>query len=143
LWGGWYVTGKVPAGHLGNTLILDSEKHPITPVLSPKVALTGNSDPVALLVFGHQMRVMNLLAHPDKPGELADALLFTDEAPLPGPICGDSGFAEKFTAQGPRDHLGRSLREFDLTTHLMRFRCSYMIYSDAFDALPAPVKESV
>jgi hypothetical protein len=143
LWGGWYVTGKTPAGHLGNTLIVDSEKRAIAPVLNSKVALTTTSDPVALLVFGHQMRVMNLLADPEKSNELADALLFADEAPLPGPVQGDSGFAEKFTAQGPRDHLGRSLREFDLKTHLMRFRCSYMIYSDAFDALPPATKDVV
>lgn len=143
LWGGWYVTGMTPSGHLGNMLILDSEKHPITPVLNSKVALTTTSDPVALLVFGHQMRVWNLLAHPDKPEELADALLFADESPLPGPVHGDSGFAEKFAGQGPRDHSGRSLREFDLQTHLMRFRCSYIIYSEAFDALPAATKDAV
>lgn len=136
LWGGWYVTGKTPAGHLGNTLIIDSEKHTISPVLNRKVALTTTSDPVALLVFGHQIRVMNLLAHPDDPNELADALLFVDEAPLPGPVHGDSDFAANFAAKGP-------LREFDLKTHLMRFRCSYMIYSDTFDALPAATKDAV
>ena len=66
-----------------------------------------------------------------------------DEAPLPGPIQGSSGFAEKFSAGGPRDRLGRSLRQFDLERRLMRYPCSYMIYSDAFDALPAATKDAV
>ncbi len=41
--------------------------------------------------------------------EIVDYLLFVDEAPLPGPIRGDSGFAAAFEAQGPRDRRGRSL----------------------------------
>ena len=61
--------------------------------------------------------------------ELVDYLLFIDEAPLPGPVHGTSGFAEKFAAQGPRDSHGRSLRELDLRTRLFRYPCSYMIYS--------------
>ena len=86
---------------------------------------------------------MNLLAHPDNADELADALLFADEPPLPSPIRGSSGFAEKFSSAGPRDHKGRSLRDFDLERRLMRYPCSYMIYSEAFDALPSGVKEAV
>ena len=41
-----------------------------------------------------------------------------------------------FEARGPSDRHGRSLREFDLTNRLFRYPCSYMIYTDAFDALP-------
>ena len=38
---------------------------------------------------------------------------------------------------------GRSLREFDLQTRLFRYRLSYMIYSDLFDALPRPIRDRV
>jgi len=75
--------------------------------------------------------------------DLADYMLFVDEARLASRVAGTSGFAETFAATGPRDHLGRSLREFDLEHRLMRFPCSYMIYSEAFDALPAAAKEGV
>ncbi len=54
-----------------------------------------------------------------------------------------SGFAEKFEARGPRDSQGRSLRDLDLNTRLLRYPCSYMIYGDAFDALPATAKSAI
>ena len=38
---------------------------------------------------------------------------------------------------------GRSLRDFDLQTRLFRYPCSYLIYSEAFDALPEPAKTYV
>lgn len=44
---------------------------------------------------------------------------------------------------GPRDSKGRSLRDLDLTRRLMRYPCSYMIYTDAFDRLPAAAKALV
>ena len=75
--------------------------------------------------------------------ELVDYLLFIDEAPLPGPVHGASGFAGTFATQGPRDSTGRSLRDFDLKTRLFRYPCSYMIYSPAFDHLPALAKQAV
>jgi hypothetical protein len=75
--------------------------------------------------------------------QLVDYLLFVDEAPLAGPVQGSSKFAAVFAAAGPRDARGRSLRQLDLSGRLMRYPCSYMIYTDAFDALPADVKEAV
>jgi hypothetical protein len=75
--------------------------------------------------------------------ELVRYLLFADEAPLDGPIAGTSDFAREFAARGPRDAAGRSLRDFDLRRRLFRYPCSYLIYSDAFDALPGPAKEYV
>ena len=41
-------------------------------------------------------------------------LLFTEEAHLSEAVAGTSGFQEEFPKTGPRDHLGRSLRDFDL-----------------------------
>jgi hypothetical protein len=77
----------------------------------------------------------------------ADALvaymLFTDEAPLEGPIAGASGFAEEFARQGPKDRQGRSLRQFDLTRRIFRYPCSYLIYSEAFDSLPDAARDRI
>jgi hypothetical protein len=75
--------------------------------------------------------------------ELVDYMLFIDEAPLPRKVQGGSGFAEKFAAAGPRDSKGRSLRDLDLEKRLLKYPCSYMIYSQAFDALPARAKSAV
>jgi hypothetical protein len=48
-----------------------------------------------------------------------------------------------FAARGPRDSRGRSLRDLDLRTRLMRYPCSYLIYSEPFDALPPAAKQAV
>jgi hypothetical protein len=61
---------------------------------------------------------------------------FIDEAKLTDRVTGASGFAERFSSIGPRDK-GRSLRELDLNRRLMKYPCSYLIHSPAFDALPA------
>jgi len=123
----------------------------------------ATSDVVALLVLAHETQLTNLIARagwearvaeaepsPDAAArvreaanELADALLFLDEAPLPGPVRGASGFAEWFAAQGPRDPMGRSLRDLDLRTRLLRYPLSYLIYGDAFNALPASARTAV
>jgi hypothetical protein len=67
-------------------------------------------------------------------------MLFADEKPLPSKVEGTSGFAEKFSSEGPKDSQGRSLRQFDLERRLMKCPCSYMIYSSPFDALPDDLK---
>jgi hypothetical protein len=126
--------------------------------------LTPHSDVVAHMVLNHQTRMVNLLtrlgwqsriaAHGAKGGalpphvrdtahEFVDYMLFVDEAPLPSPVRGTSSFAKDFPSKGPRDSKGRSLRDLDLTRRLLRYPCSYMIYADAFDALPAAAKALV
>jgi len=67
---------------------------------------------------------------------LLRAMLFVGEAPLSGPVRGTSGYAAEFASWGPRDGRGRSLRDLDLETRLFRYPLSFLIYSDAFDALP-------
>ena len=80
----------------------------------------------------------------EKPAEeLVRYLIFLNEAPLEGQVRGTSGFAEEFAARGPRDPQGRSLRDFDLRTRIFKYPCSYLIYNEAFDALPSPAKEYV
>jgi len=74
---------------------------------------------------------------------LVKYMLFVDEAKLTAPVQGSSSFAKDFSALGPRDGKGRSLRDFDLKTRLFKYPCSYQIYSEAFVALPDPVKNRI
>jgi hypothetical protein len=74
---------------------------------------------------------------------LVKYLLFSGEAKLTDRVAGTSDFAREFTARGPRDGRGRSLRELDLERRLFKYPCSYLIYSRSFDALPAPVHDYV
>jgi hypothetical protein len=175
-WGGWYVNGRHgPMAHLGNAVLADRDRPDamMTNETLNAVSLkerfdsgnypTPHSDIVALLVFDHQMRMMNLLTRtgwdarvalgqkrPDlaelmarAASDVVDYMLFVDEVPLVGPISGASGFAQTFAAGGPSDRHGRSLRQLDLSARLMRYPCSYMIYSDAFDLLPAEARGAI
>jgi hypothetical protein len=75
--------------------------------------------------------------------EVVDYLLFVNEPRLAAPVRGLSGFAERFEASGPLDRQGRSLRQLDLQTRLLRYPCSYLVYSEAFDALPSDAKAAI
>jgi hypothetical protein len=145
--------------------LLTAPKAIAAPTLHGKFDLAGYltpySDIAALMVLDHQLRMMNLLARmtwetraaearPDAKTlidavarEVVDYMLFVDEAPLPARVEGSSGFAKRFSARGPRDSRERSLYQLDLTTRLMRYPCSYMIYSDAFDRLPAAARDAI
>lgn len=70
-------------------------------------------------------------------------MLFVEEAPLKGQIKGSSTFAADFAKLGPRDERGRSLRDFDLKTRMFRYPLSYLIYSQSFDEIPAPLREEI
>ena len=74
---------------------------------------------------------------------LVQALLFSGAAELTAPVIGTAGFEEQFSARGPKDTQGRSLYQLDLTKRLLRHPCSYLIYSEAFDALPAEARAQV
>jgi hypothetical protein len=75
--------------------------------------------------------------------QLVQYLLFANEAPLETPAEGNTAFAKDFAARGPFDSKGRSLRQFDLRTRIFKYPCSYLIYSEGFDALPEFDKEYV
>ena len=74
---------------------------------------------------------------------LVQYLLFSGETKLTEPVRGTSGFTEEFAQRGPRDQQGRSLRQFDLTTRMFKYPCSYLIYSKYFAVLPTQVKDYV
>ncbi len=170
-WGGWFVTGSHRvARHMGNAIATDPSD--LAGMVKPETIhvssldgrfdmtgyLSPHSDIVALMVLEHQAQMLNLItrlgwearvgAEAQRPlasavDDLVDYLLFIDESPLPGPISGPSTFAAGFSASGPRDGKGRSLRELDLTRRLLKYRCSYLIYSEPFDGLPADAKAAV
>jgi hypothetical protein len=74
---------------------------------------------------------------------LVDEMLFVGDPGLKDKLTGNSGFDRWFQARGPRDRRGRSLRELDLSTRLFKYPCSFLIYSDAFDALPAYARDYI
>ncbi len=72
---------------------------------------------------------------------LVKYMLFNKEAPLTAPLDGTSKFADEFAARGPKDRRGRSLRDLDCHKRLLRYPCSYLIYSESFNALPPEAKQ--
>jgi len=171
-WGGWYVTGDIGSLiHMGNVPVSATSTPARAAAraltsLDATVDMAGfpahTSDVVALMVLDHQAHMMNLitrtgwearLAQNGDPKQIArveeaavdfvDYLLFVYEAPLTSRVRGTSGFAGKFAALGPADAQGRSLRQLDLDKRLLKYPCSYMIYSSAFDGMPANAKAAV
>jgi len=130
---------------------------------------TKHSDIAALMVLTHQTQLHNLIARVsyevrsaiqdegvDPPVSeitrtrirnvtepLVTAMLFGWTPQLTAPISGTSGFAAEFAKLGPFDRQGRTLRELDLKTRLFRYPLSYTIYTESFNAMPAPAKEYV
>lgn len=74
---------------------------------------------------------------------LVESLLCSGEFQLTSKISGNSNFAATFEKRGPNDSQNRSLRQLDLSKRLFRFPCSYLIYTEAFDAIPQPTKAKI
>jgi hypothetical protein len=164
--GGAKHIGNVPVMYNDKGTRLPNPTRPL-PSLEGLFDLKGYpapySDVVALLVLAHQTNMTNLITRigwearvaatspardasarvTEAARDLVDYMLFVDEAPLTGPMKGGSGFAETFSAKGPRDGQGRSLRDLDLRRRLFKYPCSYMIYTPAFDGLPPVAKNAV
>lgn len=129
------------------------DRFDVDPYLAP------HSDAVALLVLAHQTYVHNLITLAGYEARIAGnqldgrakmaadrlvrGLTFARQASLGAPVKGTSTFAADFTALGPRDRQGRSLRDLDLNDRVFRYTLSYMIYADSFNGLPDVVKQYV
>ena len=176
-WGGWFVTsagepapysqraheGNITFSATGNTsnqIFVDwMDSAP-----QSRGYLSPESDIVALLVFDHQVRAINLMTRLNWEGrvagadalsrgdigplreltnELADYLLFVGEMPPSVPLIPLKRFAERLEAKTPKDRTGRSFGQLDVTSRLLQYPCSYMVYSAAFDALPPAVKQAI
>jgi len=134
--------------------------------------LRATSDIVSLMVLEHQCLMHNLLTRASmdyrraawrdsirkektdstQPQEVAkarasditDAMLFRDEASMgDNGVDGNEEFQRTFTGRFPKSKSGDSLADFHLGDRLFKSRCSYMIYSQAFLALPFPIKAAV
>jgi hypothetical protein len=168
--GGWHLTGMGDAmpQNWSNQLLLrkngEAQELPNPP--GERCDLTRyplpTSDLVAQLLHEHQVGFVNRVLQAgyrcrelsaskslddaaliDLSAPILRYLLFVDEVPLVPGMIGESPFAADFAAAGKRDSAGHSLRDLDGQTRLLRYRCSYMIYSSAFTGLPAPLRHHV
>ncbi len=130
--------------------------------------LTETSDILPHLILEHQTGFMNLVLEATyrartyqhigkgemKPehvavlhglaGELVRYLLFADEAKFPaGGIRVDPQYREDFLADRKEASNGISLKDLDLETRMFKHRCSYLIYSDVFQATSDLFKQRV
>lgn len=75
---------------------------------------------------------------------ILDVMLFRDEAVIGGEgMDGDNRVEEVLEATVPETDRGWGLKDSRLHPRLMKYRLSYMIYSEAFAALPEPMREAV
>jgi hypothetical protein len=164
--GGWHVTGLHKSfPHQGNLLIeftrAGRQEVPVPPGarFDWQRYPTKTSDVLAHVLHEHQVGFINRCVEATyrtrhlQPNDalvqtqaemLLRYLLFADEAPLPpGGLEGDPGLKEDFLATRRPIQKGPSLKDFDLRTRLFRYRCSYMIYSQAFTGLPPALKKTL
>ena len=171
--GGWHVTGAQGfPRHWGNLLLEYTpegrRERPIQPgdLFDLTLYPLPTSDLLPQLLHEHQVgfvnralqatyRTRSLLqekgAKPDAVSDELDQLslglvkylLFADEVPLPVGVTGSAEFKQGFAAGVRRSASGVSLRDLDLSNRLLRYRCSYMIYSPAFTGLPMELKKRV
>lgn len=130
--------------------------------------LLPTSDILPQLVHEHQAGFINRVVHagyaargilhssqgkltPEQAAQLDEQarivtryVLFADEAPLPtGGVQGDAAFKTDFLRNRHAGPMGASLKDFDLKTRMFRYRCSYLVYSPIFTALPKELKERI
>jgi hypothetical protein len=168
--GGWHLTGTGEAmpPNWSNQLLVrmngEAKELPNPPGERCDLSryLLPTSDLLAQLLHEHQVGFVNRalqagyryrdlaaseLLTEDMVGDLSAPLvrylLFTDEAPLVPGMIGDSPLAADFVAAGKRDSAGRSLRDLDGQTRLLKYPCSYMVYSPTFSGLPTPLRQRV
>ncbi len=168
--GGWHLTGTGDAmpHNWSNQLLLrkNGEASEVPNPPGERCDLSRyplpTSDLLAQLLHEHQIGFINRamqasyryreLAAAGTIGEttlselaepLTRYLLFAEEAPLSPGMVGESPLAADFIAVGKRDSSGRSLRDLDAQTRLLRHRCSYMIYSPSFTGLPTSLRHRV
>jgi len=141
-------------------LTANGNKTELSAFMDTSPYIGSGSDIVALLVLEHQVEVQNKLSRLNfesrtrihEQGDISDneleefvtplveSLFMLHEVPLTDTVAGTSGFTDYFQSLGPVDSRGRSLRELDLNKRTFKYPLSYLIYSDAINALPDKVK---
>ncbi len=151
----------------------DGDRSSLAGLFDTTYYLRGQSDIVALMVLTHQTVVHNLITATHEAAReaiveaqigvvrydgtvapvnarlrgaidnLTRAMLFVQEARLPGRVRGSTSFTDDFTRHAVRDRRGRSLRDFDLQRRLFRYPMSFLVYSESFDMLPLMARRAV
>ena len=74
-------------------------------------------------------------------GKVIEALLCKGEAVFPAEgVQGDGAFEKVYAASRRADGRDRSLRDLDLRTRLLKYRCSPLIYARTFEAMPKELR---
>lgn len=80
----------------------------------------------------------------DVARQLVRYILFANEAKFPsGSVKPDPEFVKDFMARKMAIANGASLRDLDLRSRLFKYRCSYLVHSPGFAALPKEIKDRV
>ena len=145
-WGGWYVTGATSQRHMGKTTLPDTSFY-----------LAGTSDVVAHLVLDHQTQMHNVITQANSsgrawhcsPGRMQrSSSMNAPPSRWFATFCSQTKRSSKAPCRATpampkslrRAGLGTpgaaSLRDFDLRTRIFRYPRSYLIYTEAFDAIP-------
>ena len=75
---------------------------------------------------------------------LLNYILFKDEIPLPkNQINLKTQYVSDFESRSIRGTKKANLRKLEITTRLLKLRCSYMIYSNSFKGLPLEFKDYI
>lgn len=75
--------------------------------------------------------------------DIVDHLLFRDAASIPEGVVGSEAFRQRFVRDSPRSRAGHALKDLQLRDRVFAQRCSYLIYSASFAALPPQLKTRV
>lgn len=164
-WGGWYVTGYTgKLNHRGNAWnhnlgkdksFTPSDKRPteLSAYFDTSRYPAATSDALPLLIAEHQMSVTNSIIRAGQQArrmdfysasDILDRLLFRRSAALPEGVSKNAAFVQAFNADVKRTRAGQSLKDLALDDgQLFRNRCSYLIYSATFIALPEKLKHEV
>ena len=158
--GGWLLTDAPDFPHQGNRIVDLSGESPRDRILKPGELYPWSQYPVATsellpqLLQEHQAGAINrcavaaqrLAATRERARVLAEEartlaryFLFADEAPLPPGVQASAEYGAAFAANR-RAVGGAALKDLDLQTRLLKYRCSYMIYTPAFTGLPEDLR---
>jgi hypothetical protein len=171
--GGWYVTGNNSLAEWGNVVgrfssgqlqktkivpgqLFDFARYPVaTSDILPqllhehqagfvnRVVEAGYRARTYLHNDGRQLTTAHAALLDEQARLITRYLLFADEAPLKPGMEVDPAFKADFLKARRTGPGGAALKDFDLQTRLFRNRCSYMIYSPVFAALPPEMKQRI
>lgn len=162
--GGWFVTSIDERPYPSAGMIMKEGVAVRTRIgehFDPGMHLSNGSDILAHLLHEHQIGFHNRLiktlmsardnglaegtrmlpSHEEDVDEMIRYLLFRGEAALPaGGVIGHPRYIEDFRKNRRPSRTGASLKDLDLKTRLLKYRCSYMIYTRPWLEMPAEIK---